>query len=308
MTLAPASRDPIAAAIANNAAANDLLRHINAFGPIGNVFYVHYTRGTNGAGAGVDPETPFKTIDYAIAFCRANRGDLIIVLPGHAETVTGDIDVDVAGISIVGLGVGETRPVVTFGTSTAAKLDIDAANCLVRNIVCKNDIDSQVVVIDIDGAGTVVEDCEILEGSSKQFLIGIDVGADRCALRRNQIISVAVGANSGIKISAAVARPVIEDNFVYGDFADAALHNPTSAVATLLQVRRNSFTNLQSGDHAIELVSACTGVIEHNMANSSLAAAGTAGAIDGGSCFMNQNYGVDATADVQGILNPAADS
>ena len=31
---------------------------------------------------------PFSTIDYAIGKCKASRGDVIYVMPGHAETVT----------------------------------------------------------------------------------------------------------------------------------------------------------------------------------------------------------------------------
>src|SRR3990167_8661415 len=32
--------------------------------------------------------TPLSTIDYAIGLCVAGRGDRIVVLPGHAETLT----------------------------------------------------------------------------------------------------------------------------------------------------------------------------------------------------------------------------
>jgi len=302
------SRQGLAVALGDEAAAQDIAAHLDAAIPYGKIFYVCSVNGRDGAGAGVNPTLPFATIDFAIGQCTANKGDRIYVLPGHAETVTGDIDLDVAGVTILGLGNGENRPVVTFGTSTAAKLDIDAANCRVRNIVFKNDIDSQVVVIDIDGAGTIIEDCELLEGSSKQFLIGIDIGADRCVVRRNYIKSVAVGADSGIKISAAVDRPHIVDNEVFGDFADACIHNPTSAVATRCRIDRNVLTNQQSGDHAIELVSACTGTISFNIANSSLAAAGTRTAIDPGSCYCCENYGSDGVGDVNGVLNPAADS
>lgn len=302
------TRESLAVCLADEAAAQDVAAHLDALVPYGKIYFVHSGTGQDGAGAGVNPALPFATIDFAIGRCDPNKGDRIYVLPGHAETVTGDIDLDVAGVSIIGLGNGENRPIVTFGTNTTAKLDIDGANTRVKNIVFKNDIDSQAIVIDIDGAGAIVEDCELLEGSSKQFLIGIDIGADRVTVRRNYIKSVAVGANSGIKISAAVDRPRIEDNEVFGDFADAALHNPTSAVATRCSIFRNNLTNLQSGDHAIELVSACTGVIAYNIVNSSLAAAATKTAIDPGSCYCIENYGHDAADDTSGILNPVADS
>ena len=46
---------------------------------------------------------PYATIDYAIGQCTASAGDVIIVFPGHTETITAaaGIALDVAGVSIV---------------------------------------------------------------------------------------------------------------------------------------------------------------------------------------------------------------
>lgn len=282
---------------------------IDSIAPVGKKFYVCNRTGAGGSDSnpGTTINAPMATIAAAIALCTASQGDVVIVLPGHAESFAVDLDINTAGIRILGAGIAENRPILTF-TATGAKIDIDSANVRVGNLVLKNDIDSQTVVIDVDGAGVILEDLELLEGSSKQFLVGIDLGADRPTVRRCYIKSVAAGANSGIKISAAIDRPTIEDNEVFGDFADAALHNPTSAVATRCSIRRNQLTNLQSGDHAIELVSACTGVIAYNVVNSSLAAAATKTAIDPGACYCIENYGHDAADDTSGVLNPVADS
>lgn len=277
----------------------------------GNRFYVHHS-GSTSTSAGRNPDVPISTIDAAIGLCTANQGDIIYVMPGHAESViaAAGIACDVAGVSIIGLGNGENRPVVTLSTADTATVTVSAANVLIKNIVFKAAVDSLAVVIPVTGAGATIEDCEFLEGSSIQYLIGVNLGtgSDRATVRRCYFKSVAVGANSAIKIAAAVDRVSIIGCEVFGDFADACVHNPTGNVATRLRIDDNVLTNLQSGDHAIELVSACTGVINRNIVNSTLAAAGGATSIDGGSCFMNLNYGVDATADVQGILNPVADS
>lgn len=274
----------------------------------GKIYYVHSGTGASG-NSGLTQYEPLATIDQAINKCTANKGDIIFVMPGHAETISAaaGIDADVAGISIIGLGVGESRPVITFATAAAADVDIDAANILISNLVFKNDIDNQTAAIDVNAAGFVMEDCELLEGSSKQFLIGIDIAEDRCTIRRCYIKSVAAGANSAIKISAAKDRITIEDCEVFGDFADACIHNPTGTVATRLSIKNNILTNLQSGDHAIELVSACTGVIARNIVNSTLAGIATQTAIDPGACYTSENYGSDA-ADVSGVLNPAVDA
>ena len=62
-------------------------------------------------------QKPFSTIDYAIGKCTASRGDIIMVMPGHSETITSDggIACDVAGVAIIGLGSGSLRPKVVFG-------------------------------------------------------------------------------------------------------------------------------------------------------------------------------------------------
>lgn len=269
--------------------------------------YVNSNGGGSTTSGGLTPESAFTTIDSAIN--ASSAGDTIIVMEGHAESVAaaGGIDADVAGLKIIGLGYGARRPTITFDTDTGADFDVDAAEIYIANLIFQNDIDSQAIVLDVNAAGCTVENCDFLEGSSKQYLIGIDIAEDRCTVRNCYFKSVATGAASAIKIAAAKDRITIVDNEVFGDFSDACIHNPTGNVATRLSIRGNTLTNLQSGDHAIELVSACTGVIAWNVVNSSLAAVETATAVDPGACYCIENYGGNAT-DVSGVLNPAIDT
>lgn len=275
---------------------------------VGNIFFVY--SGAVGTGDGLSPANACTTIDAAINLCTANNGDVVKVLPGHAETIAAaaGFALDVAGVTVQGIGIGESRPVVTFATSTAATATVSGANCVVRNIVFKCAIDAQVVMIPVTGAGSGVDGCDFLEGSSIQWAIGVDLGEDRTFCTNCYFKSVATGADSAIKISAAKDRIRVTGNEVFGDFNDACVHNPTSAVATRVLIADNVLTNLQSGDHAIELVSACTGVIKNNIVNSTLAAVGTRTAIDPGSCYCVENYGSDGVGDVSGVLNPAADA
>src|SRR5680860_1259199 len=80
----------------------------------GKAFYVNKSGGTlaygqQSTGSNSNKGTlqaPFATIDKAINSCVASRGDVIYVLPGHAETVADATTLvpDVAGVAIVGLG------------------------------------------------------------------------------------------------------------------------------------------------------------------------------------------------------------
>ena len=98
----------------------------------GSVFYVNSVIGSDG-NVGNDPAFPKATIDSAINSCTANKGDIVLVLPGHTEAVTsGSIALDVAGVSIIGLGSGAMKPTLSFGV-TSSKISVTAANCTMQN-------------------------------------------------------------------------------------------------------------------------------------------------------------------------------
>lgn len=82
-------------------------------------------------------QRPFGTLDYAIGQCLASRGDIIMVKPGHAETVSTAtaLAFDVAGVAIVGLGVGSLRPKLTLDTAADTTIGVTAANMSLQNFV-----------------------------------------------------------------------------------------------------------------------------------------------------------------------------
>lgn len=84
----------------------------------------------------VDPEGINRyaaTIDAAIGYCTASRGDTIFVMPGHTEAITsGSIAMDVAGVRIIGLGEGSSKPTLSFG-ATSSKITVGAADCTFQN-------------------------------------------------------------------------------------------------------------------------------------------------------------------------------
>lgn len=80
-------------------------------------------------------DSPFATLSYAVSQCVANRGDIIFVKPGHAEAIAsaGAIALNVAGVTVVGLGVGSARPKFTLGTANTATIAVSADNVCVIN-------------------------------------------------------------------------------------------------------------------------------------------------------------------------------
>ena len=116
----------------------------------GSYFFVHDGCGNN-SNDGKDPDHPVASIDYAVSLCTPNNGDIIVVMPGHEENIAGatDLVVDIAGVTIMGIGQGRTRPTLNF-TNTAGSIELDAANCRFSNIILKADVGVVVVGINVD--------------------------------------------------------------------------------------------------------------------------------------------------------------
>ena len=78
---------------------------------------------------------PFSTLEYAISRCTADRGDIIFIKPGHAETISSAtaLSFDVAGVAIVGLGAGTKRPTFTLGTAATTTIAVSADNVSISN-------------------------------------------------------------------------------------------------------------------------------------------------------------------------------
>lgn len=132
---------------------------------LGKVFYVDSNNGDDDR-SGKSPETCLATLDEAIGKCTANQGDLIYILPGHAETVAtaAAIACDVAGISIVGLGEGADRPTFSFSAEDAT-MTVSAASIYIKNILIKPSIDSVVSPIVVSGPDCAL-DIEVQDATS----------------------------------------------------------------------------------------------------------------------------------------------
>ena len=124
---------------------------LNAYG--GNLWWVSSTRG--GDGNKGTRERPFATLDYAIGRCTANNGDVIMVLPDHAETVTGagGITADIAGITIIGMGNYNQRPRFLMDAGTTVSFLVSAADVTVQNCVCASGHADVVTCFDVTGKG-----------------------------------------------------------------------------------------------------------------------------------------------------------
>lgn len=230
----------------------------------GNTFWVNSNTGADTGGNNGTREKPFATLDYAVGRCTANNGDIIVLAENHAETLAADsaVDIDVAGVTVVGLGKGSNRPTFTFATSTAADFKIAAADVSVSNCLFLCNIASQAMMIEVSGDDAEIAGCEFREGSAS-MLTAITVGvadgdADRCHIhdcvfRMDEPGATNVG-DAAISIATDVDNVVIENNHIYGDFDLAGIDVPAGGNASdMLVIRGNYVENTATGQHAIQI-------------------------------------------------------
>lgn len=281
-------------------------------GTTGTVRFVHAGTGSAGSSA-LSSSNPTTTIDQAIGLCTASKYDVVVCMPGHAEEIgapAGEAPcvLDKVGVRVIGVGEGTNRPTLTIASVTGY-VHMSAANCTLENflILCTDDV---TICIDIDATDCTVKDVEIRSkttATAKEFVTGIDInggGANACD--RTKIIncvgwSPTAGASQFIELGEVADSVEIRGCTVWGDYANAPVHNPTGKVLTRLLVVDCFLENTQNGDHSLELVSACTGMLVRNMYKNDMTQATGA---DPGSCNSFECYHCD-TIDVNGILCPA---
>jgi hypothetical protein len=185
----------------------------------GEVFYVNNSsvlaKGGVGGSNGNDGsyKKPFSTIAYALSRCTANRGDIIMVMPGHAETISSAaiLVLNVAGVAIVGLGTGSKRPTLTFTTATTANIPITAQNMSIKNFLFAANFADVASVFTATSTNTpknfAIEDCEFKDTSSILNFLTIVTGnatansMDGLYMARNTVSSLGTtAATTAIKL------------------------------------------------------------------------------------------------------------
>lgn len=128
----------------------------------GNYFFVSSVSGSN-SNDGLSPLRPKATVANALTSCVAGRGDVIMCMPGHTETITTALAFSKNDVHLIGLG---------RCSLTASASDI----------------------MDLTGDGVEIAGFHLTIASTK---IGLDMqGADRCRIHDNTFNSSVGGAAS----------------------------------------------------------------------------------------------------------------
>ena len=263
---------------------------------------------------------PFSTIDYAIGRCTANRGDIIAVMPGHAETVTAtSIAMDVAGVSIVGLGLGTKRPTLTYGAA-AATITVSAANVSVKNILHVANFADVATYYTVGAAKDLALDSNEFRDTSSilNALTVVTTGAtanaaDGLYFAENRVSSLGTtAATTAIVLGAAIDRMRVSKNFT--------VHAILNDTAALIAGGAHDMTNLQldnnvgfrpntsstGGSFVSSSSTACTGVAHDNKFWQLDNTAGIWIATGTKLGFFENYSPITGAADKSGLINPVA--
>jgi len=257
----------------------------------GSVFYVDSVTGDDDD-TGLSPQSAVATLNVAIAKCTANKGDVIYVMPGHNEVATA-IDLDVAGISVIGLGNGVDRPRFDYDATTDL-ISIGANGVRLSNVTLLPSVAVVAIGIDVEAAvtDTLLEDIEFLPGEAgdgtDEFVLGIDVkaGCSRTRIRglRYRHHASANGAASAVKFTGASDDCTVEDFDIWitGAAAVAGINGDTT-LSTRLTIRDGRIAS--DAEPGIELLTGTTGIIEDVRIFSDLATIDAAIVADGMAAF-----------------------
>lgn len=238
----------------------------------GNVRFVGSTKsGASNGNSGKDPDHAWSTMAYAAGKMTANQGDIVIVMPGHVETVTAAAGLahSVAGVTWFGIGSGSLVPTVNFTTAVGADMDVDEANTVMYNFQFTGGIDALTGPIDINAAG-----CSLINiltkdvtGQATDFIVA-DANADELVISgwRHEG-AAAAGAESALQLVGG-DNAIVEDFWVDGNFGTAAIENvSTASVNTTIGggPGQNYIRTRNADDVAISMVATSTGNIGPNI-------------------------------------------
>ena len=167
----------------------------------GAVYFVSNRSGDSGSDGndGLSKERPFSTLAKAVSLMEAGRGDVAVIMPGHAETITTTVT-PVAGSCIVGLGWGRNKPSFT-GSGAIAVFTISAANVYIRNIRVVGAAASVTAHMVVTGDDLTVEDCEFTHNATPLLSIDVNSTGDRFTFERCKWVGVAAGPDACIDLA-----------------------------------------------------------------------------------------------------------
>jgi hypothetical protein len=242
----------------------------------GKTFYVD--SGVTNEGDGSSWTNAKDTLDEAVGLCTASRGDVIYVAQGHTEAMgTGAdvVDLDVAGISVIGCGTGMLRPIFDYTDYDTGTFAVGAANILIQNCIFRANVTDVNDAIEVEAAGDdcTIRNCSFIvnTAATDEFLDCIVLGdaADRLIVENCYFNMKGGAADHAIFFDYDSTDSIIRNNVILGDYAVANIKGDTTLSVDLL-ILDNVLMNGISGaaglnaQPCIELLDGTGGILRRN--------------------------------------------
>lgn len=237
----------------------------------GQYIFVSSLVGSNG-NSGKNANKPVATIAQAVTIANAAMGDVIIVMPGHAETVgaAAGIALSKSGVYIVGLGFGFNRPTITFDTATTATMTMTAANVTIDNFVfTQGTTDAIVSPIVISAAGVTIRNSYFMVANATvqaTQMILTTAAADNLTLQNNRFVGTSdAGTTAAVTLVGGTNAQILDNDFIGAYSSGVGAIRSITTLNTNCVIRRNTIVNVTaSSTKGITLLTGSTGVITEN--------------------------------------------
>jgi hypothetical protein len=298
----------------------------------GKVFYVNNSGVyPNGSFPGADAvgnirsgsyARPFASLNFAASQCTAGEGDIIILMPGHAETISSStaLSLSTSGVAIVGLGTGNLRPTFTLNTANTTTIGIGSSNITIKNVLVVADYLAIAAAFTLTTAKDfTLENVEFRDTSA--ILNFIDVVKLSTSSNANDGLTISNCIFNGQATSGAVKlvdalgthdRITIDSNYYSSLTTNAGAVIPIAAgkILTNLRVTNNHFNLVNATGTATGYLITTNGStnsgwidgnVDHSLPTSPLLITASSGFVYGANIHSDQ-------PDLQGYPVPAADS
>lgn len=286
----------------------------------GKVFFVCSLGGASGSAsgsggeAGTSPDAPFLTLAAAQSAARASKGDVVIIMPGHAETISAasGITLSKAGVAYIGMGWGTQRATFTL-SATASTMLISGANVTLRNVIFTCSIDEVVTAISVTGAGAIIDRVDYTETATFQLIQFLLTAATATGLIMSncyhQQITAPATAAQWISLIGTDRAQILSNTFLLTqqNGATAAVIGSVTTAPLNIVIAGNRIVQLGGTTiaSAILLVASTSGLVTDNRIGSTATSQLGVNAI--ASCYGAENYVTNAV-NKSGILDPVADT
>lgn len=288
---------------------------------MGNVLYVSsiYGKDNNPGSA----QAPLASISKALANLNKannpqNRGDTILCLPGHIETVANSTGLVVARtfVTIEGVGDGEDRPAITLSANTAASVNISNASVYLRNLRIVSNIVSVSSMITVGAKNLVLDNVRVEEGTGDYVnaITYSSTTANLCdglsIINGSQILGVSSNTVAGLSVSGNTDRLQVVQSYIELGNSSSNLIKNTSATTALLTraaIKLNDFSTTGTANGCVLniLGAGHTGLVSECGIGDSIANHTTTLPMVASGFRYKENY-ASGQANTSGVLSPPA--